>query len=392
MNQLDGQSGSAVEYDAVSEKSVPSEFKTNAASPRHVLQQTVLEDEQEAKGPSTDNHISTSPASSPLNEKVQLSKKQLGKPPTCNIKEQPDEALLNSNQGLQMGVDPLPRSQYPSTEQIVCGPTMGGDHMCKGQSPTVDIEMSAGVGSFRSVKHVPLEIVHPRPYAPYKVRLRVKAWEGASALLNFLTPSNLAAFRTIIQYGFATTTAAALEVEDYDQEEDKEKQREAAEIGVFMPVSTPTGTTCTGEYNLVTLSKLYDPDDMCTLLISTRGFEESNMLAHQIRLSGLKAVQKEWALMDMSNDECITVNYDEEAEGGFALVKQTCLHEAREMFRLMYEDLWDQYAPVVSDRLCVMLVEPRRGGEVLIEQLRMSDEKYSPLMRELTCLFLGYGL
>lgn len=53
---------------------------------------------------------------------------------------------------------------------------------------------------------------------------------------------------------------------------------------------------------------------------------------------------------------------------------------------------WISCGMGIPRRLCVLFVEPRRGGEVLIEGLTMPEGGSGELMRKLTLFLLPYDL
>lgn len=141
----------------------------------------------------------------------------------------------------------------------------------------------------------------------------------------------------------------------------------------------------------ITFQRLYDPADMCTVLISTKGFEESNMVASQVRLSGLKAAPEQWTLLGMANGDIS--DGDTADKKDFALVRLTTLEVATIIITLVHGVEWtSSHGNCAPRRLCVLLVEPKQGGEVLVEGLAIPEEGVGQLIRKLTLFFLGYEL
>lgn len=106
--------------------------------------------------------------------------------------------------------------------------------------------------------------------------------------------------------------------------------------------------------------RLQDPPEKeeVVLLVSTLDFEKSNQVADLIRRSGTEPAPGRWALL---NVDCPV------HEPGWSLVTKTSSRAARQVFETMHTAAF--ISGTQERSLHVMYVEPRNGGEILVEVL-----------------------
>lgn len=340
---LDGQSASAVETGAVGVREMPGEFKEDFPSQGQETREAEGETlEEPGQMAASESRTSCAPASaSGSTETAMLSEKQLGKLP----------ALESQQRALEAG----------------SGSAVDQTHK------TDDDELTGNQ----------LHIFQPRPR---RVRIRPKKalqnWEVISAVVGSLPPLAFAACRTISQYGLGLANTRQLDT--HDDTVSGAGEQEKVERRVLRPVPVIEQG--------ISFPRLYDPADMCTLLFSTRGYEESNMLASHIRLCGLQARPEKWTLLSMADRHSSHQGGQTDDKNDFSLVTLAPLKTATKLITLAHGMPWTSCGMGIKRQICVMLVEPRRGGEVLIEGLTMPDDGAGPLMRKLTLFFLNYNL
>lgn len=370
---LDGQSASAVDVDAVSVRSIPGEFKEDFFGGHDARE--VEQDEQgtgkgrgEAGGESGQVGGTSSQAKQPV-----LSAKQLGKLPASSLRHHSDEA--GSGHDIEKMQE---ETQQPPWDRCALSQETTGEAAVSPEAGDSTKAKTCGSTGDQS------QIFHPRPLNPVKPfpRGAIRNWETISAVLGCLPPPAFAACRTISQYGLGLDTNTTRLDADNDAD-----RTGIAEEETERRVLRPAPLIEQG----ITFPRLYDPADMCTVLIGTRGFEETNMLASHMRLSGLKAAPDKWALLRMGAGD---TSRDDPAdnEGDFALARSMSLKSASSLMTMVHGENWTSCGMCVPRRLCVLLVEPRQGGEVLIQGLTVPGGSIGPLMRKLTLFFLGYDL
>lgn len=133
--------------------------------------------------------------------------------------------------------------------------------------------------------------------------------------------------------------------------------------------------------------RLQDPPEKkeVVLLVSTLDFEQSNQVADLIMRSGTEPAPGRWALL---NVDCPV------HEPSWSLVTKTSSRAARQVFETMHTAAFisgSQKRP-----LRVMYVEPRNGGEILVEVPSMFVWPQSPegweALQLLLCYFNAYEM
>lgn len=386
---LDGQSASAVDLDAMSMRSIPDEFKDCFEATKveaiesgvHEMGRHQEEQPRESEQMAASNirtwaiHASASGTA----EKAMLSEKQLGKlPVSCSWPQPfdtkpPVENEVTKKQAKTQVEEQAEGNHDPSSER-----------MAYDLPKSCEADSGTRIDAHKSAKHQS-HILHPRPHNLTKSlpRRALQNWETISAILETLPPPAFAACRTISRYGLGLgSTSAHLDVDDDAKIEGDAEER--LERSMLRPVPLIDEG--------ISFPRLYDPAKICTVLISTQGFEESNMLANHIRLSGLKASPDKWALLSMADGDYTSNDDATDDKTNFALVRLMSLEVATILITIFHGGKWTGGGMGVSRRLCVLLVEPRQGGEVLVEGLTMPEGGMEPLVRKLTLFFLGHDL
>lgn len=380
-HSLDDQSASAVDLDAVSVRSIPGEFKDDIfhgheAPKAERVEKGIFSGQAEAQGEpgqmaDSRNRTQSSHASASGSVgKATLSTKQIGKFPAHQFRQQPYENSSGSDTS-KWEAETLKKTQAEMQQPR-------GDR-CSLTKEKTDKEMiRSEVDS--STGNQP-QILHPRP-RNRRPLVAVRMWEHLASIINQLPPPGFAALSAISHYGLGLGAKTAQPEADDDIEAGGSVE-EISERRVLRPVPVIEQE--------ITFPRLYDPADMRTVLISTRGFEESNMLASHVRLSGLKAVAEKWTLLSLTDEET-SKDGSANDKGDFALVRLVPRKKAMEIITLIHGEKWISCGMGIPRRLCVLFIEPRRGGEVLIEGLTMPEGDSGKLMRKLTLFLLLYDL
>lgn len=136
--------------------------------------------------------------------------------------------------------------------------------------------------------------------------------------------------------------------------------------------------------NLGFFARLHNPAEQTEiiLLISTLDFEHSNQHADLIRRSGLEPAAGRWSWIHVSQP----------VDGaGYSLVTRTSCQAARQVLEVCHWGHFTGHTTGESNSLRVMYVEPREGGELLVEGLTMPEGEHT-MMRMLVYYFNAYEM